>query len=326
MKRILLCLLCCGLAMPSGAAEAPLTLEAKISLGDVKGRIDHFAIDLKRQKLYVAELGNDSVGVVDLAQRKLLHQMTGFAEPQGVAHVRSSDMLYVANARDGGLELFRAQDYAPIGRFELGSDADNIRVDDKSDRVFVGYGDGALAVIDAASRRLVARFKFNAHPESFQIDTTSGKIFVNLPNAHEIAVLDLASGKLLAAWPTPDAHANFPMALDTLNRRVLVGFREPSKLIGYAMDDGRIATQTDLCGDVDDLFVDTKRGRVYASCGAGFIDVLRADAGSYARIARLPTVPGARTALWVAELDRLFVAVRATAGEPAAVWIYRAVP
>lgn len=326
MKRILLYLLCCGWTMLLGAAEAPLALDAKIPLGEVKGRIDHFAIDLKRQRLYVAELGNDSVGVVDLAQRKLLHRMTGFAEPQGVAYVRSSDMLYIANARDGGLELFGAQDFAPAGRFELGSDADNIRVDDASGRVFVGYGEGGLAVIDAASRKLVARFKLKAHPESFQIDIAGGKIFVNLPDAHEIAVLDLASGKSLAAWPTRDARANFPMVLDTMNRRVLVGFRAPAKLIGYAMDDGRVAAQTELCGDVDDLFVDAKRSRVYVGCGTGFIDVLRAGADGYARIARLPTAAGARTALWVAELDRLFVAVRATAGEPAAVWIYRPVP
>ena len=48
----------------------PLQLEAKIPLGDVRGRIDHMAVDLKRQRLFVAELGNDSVGVVDLANQQ----------------------------------------------------------------------------------------------------------------------------------------------------------------------------------------------------------------------------------------------------------------
>jgi hypothetical protein len=40
---------------------APLVLEAKILLGQVNGRIDHLAIDLKCQRLFVAELGNDSL-------------------------------------------------------------------------------------------------------------------------------------------------------------------------------------------------------------------------------------------------------------------------
>jgi hypothetical protein len=37
--------------------------------GEVKGRIGHFAIDFGRQRLFVVELGNGSVGVVDLKQR-----------------------------------------------------------------------------------------------------------------------------------------------------------------------------------------------------------------------------------------------------------------
>ena len=33
----------------------PLRLEVKIPLGDVRGRIDHMAIDLARNRLFVAE-------------------------------------------------------------------------------------------------------------------------------------------------------------------------------------------------------------------------------------------------------------------------------
>ena len=52
--------------------SAPLVLEAKIPLGEVSGRIDHLGIDVKRQRLFVAELGNNSLGVVDLAAGKVL--------------------------------------------------------------------------------------------------------------------------------------------------------------------------------------------------------------------------------------------------------------
>ena len=54
-------------AAPSWASDAPLVLEVKIPLGRVRGRIDHLAVDVVRQRLFVAELGNDTVGVVDLA-------------------------------------------------------------------------------------------------------------------------------------------------------------------------------------------------------------------------------------------------------------------
>ena len=74
------------------------------------------------------------------------------------------------------------------------------------------------------------------------------------------------------------------------------------------------------------MFVDAKRRRVYVSCGEGLIDVLDSERNAYRRIARIPTVAGARTSLFVPELDRLMLAVRASSGEPASVWIFQPVP
>ena len=70
-------------------STSSLQLEAKIPLGDVKGRIDHMAIDLPRRRLFVAELGNDTVGVVDLNEQKVQHVITGLKEPQGIGYVPS---------------------------------------------------------------------------------------------------------------------------------------------------------------------------------------------------------------------------------------------
>src|SRR5215471_17788816 len=127
-------------------SHSSLQLETRIPLGDVKGRIDHMAVDLPRRRLFVAELGNDTVGVIDLNEQKVQHVITGLKEPQGVAHVPSNDTLFVTNAGDGSVLLFHGADYAATGKIDLGDDADNIRVDSSSNRVFVGYGSGALAV------------------------------------------------------------------------------------------------------------------------------------------------------------------------------------
>src|SRR6476659_8791287 len=86
-------------------SSAPLVLEKKIPLGEVSGRIDHLGIDLKRQRLFVAELGNNSVGVVDLAAGKVLRTIAGMLEPQGVAYVPFADNVYVANGGDGSVRV-----------------------------------------------------------------------------------------------------------------------------------------------------------------------------------------------------------------------------
>lgn len=118
-----------GEAFPRSAETDLLQLESKIPLGSVRGRIDHMAVDAKRQRLFVAELGNDALGVVDLAQRRLVRTIAGLKEPQGVGYEPSTDTLYVANAGDGSVRLFQGSDYTAVGRIELGRDADNRRYD-----------------------------------------------------------------------------------------------------------------------------------------------------------------------------------------------------
>jgi hypothetical protein len=87
--------------------------------------------------------------------------------------------------------------------------------------------------------------------------------------------------------------------------------------------DGSVVGSLDTCGDADDVFVDAKRHRVYVTCGAGMIDVFEDRGVSYQRIGQTSTVSGARTSLFVPEMDRLFVAVRASGSEPAAIWVFR---
>jgi DNA-binding beta-propeller fold protein YncE len=312
----------------SGSAQtsgSPLVLEGKIPLGEVSGRIDHLGVDLKRQRLFVAELGNDSLGVVDLAAGKMLRTIAGLSEPQGVAYVPSADSVYVANAGDGSVRILGGGELTPIGRIELGDDADNARVDEQRNRVLVGYGKGALAVIDPATRTKIADIRLKAHPEGFQIDETGALVFVNVPDAREIEVVDLGSGAH-RSLPTQNLKSNFPMAIGGDAHRVLVVFRSPSTLIALSNPDERVVAKVETCGDADDVFVDAKRHRVYVSCGEGVVDVLDETETGYRQLVRVPTAPGARTSLFVPELDRLFVAVPARSGEPAAIWVFRPTP
>src|SRR5258705_7074182 len=133
------------LAQP--ADTGALQLETKIPLGDVRGRIDHMAVDLARQHVFVAELENNTVGIVDLTNRKVIRTIEGLKEPQGIAFVPSMGTLYVANAGDGSVRIFMRPEYAAMGQIDLGDDADNIRVDSVANQLVVGYGSGGFAVV-----------------------------------------------------------------------------------------------------------------------------------------------------------------------------------
>lgn len=314
---------------PAAAAaqptDAPLALETRIPLGEVVGRLDHLAIDLKRQRLYVAELGNDALGVIDLAAGKLAQTVTGFSEPQGVGYEPATDAVYVANGGDGSVRVLRGADLTPLARIETGDDADNIRIDGKRQQVLVGYGNGGIAVIDPAMRAKVGDVPLDGHPEGFDIDTAASRVFVNVPRRAEVAVIDLPSGATRSI-PTGGLRSNFPMAFDQESGRVLTVFRNPPALMALDPGGGVSLARFDTCGDADDLFVDRRRHRIYVVCGAGAIDVLAPEGDGYGRIAQMPTVPSARTALWVPELDRLYVAVSSLTGGSAAIWVFRPTP
>jgi YVTN family beta-propeller protein len=312
------------------AAEAPnsvnaLELETKIALGNIHGRIDHLAFDPGRQRLYVAELGNDSVGVVDLKTSQIIRTLPGFRSPQGIAYVRSTDTVYVASAGDGSVRLFQGENLTAIGQIALGNDADNVRVDEAAHRVFVGYGDGAIAVIDTANQHKIADVPLHAHPESFQLEHTGARIFVNVPDAHEITSVDRLTNKPVSTWPTRHLRANFAMAMDEPHQRIVIVFRHAAKVAAFRAQDGRLLFTANTCEDADDVFIDDQRNRVYVSCGEGVIDVLAAQGGSYISIDRVPTAPGARTSLFIPSIDRFALAVRATGATPAAIWVFRPV-
>jgi DNA-binding beta-propeller fold protein YncE len=319
---------CVSLSQTAWAADTPqpLVLDRRVALAHVSGRIDHMAVDLHRHRLFVAELGNDSVDAVDLASGALLHRLTGLKSPQGVAYVPSADVIVVANAGDGTVEFFGGDDFAARRSLNLGDNADNIRVDPRSGHVVVGYGEGDLAIIDPATCTKLRDVKLPGHPESFQIDPQANRAYVNVPDAGQIAVVDLAAGRQVAKWTVAGLAQNFPMALGDSGATIATVFRSPPELVFLDSRTGAVTGSSLTCADADDVFFDARRQRIYVSCGAGVVDVFSRDATDIRHIARIQTSSGARTSLFAPELDELYIAERARLLEDAAIAVFHPVP
>ena len=335
-------------AQRARAGPRPLEVEARIPLGEVSGRIDHLAVDLAHRRIFVAELGNDTVGVIDLASTAATGRIRGLHEPQGVAWLPEADILLVANGGDGTVHRYAGADLRPLGPTPLGRDADNLRTDPAGGGlVWVGHGSGALlgllpgggalTALDAAAGQPVgAPIPLPVHPEGFQLKAGGPRAFVNLPRAGgSVAVLDRIARRQIDTWSVPGLGSNYPMALDEEGGRLFLGFRDPAALAVLDLAQGIPLGRLPLAGDVDDLFFDARRRRLYAICGEGAVDVFEdlpsGGAGSAAgRVPRLlahvPTVGGARTGLFVPALDRLFVAARAAAGKGALLGVLRPEP
>jgi hypothetical protein len=314
-----------GFSHPArGQAPVQLEFERTIALPDVSGRIDHLAVDVPHQRLFVAELGNGSVDRIDLSSGET-RRIEGLKEPQGLAYLPDRNELVVASGGDGTVRFFDASSLAPVGSVSLGDDADNVRGDPKTGKIVVGYDSGALAILDPVRRTVVRTIALGAHPEGFQIDGEGRKAFVNVPEAHKIVAVDLDSGRVLANWRA--AHlSNFPLALGEASGIVGVVYRIPSRLVLSEATSGTTKVDLPTCDDADDLYFDDKRRRIYVSCGSGAIDAFEQAGGRYVASAHIESRPGARTSLFVPALDRLFVAARAGSGQDAALLVYRPTP
>lgn len=306
-----------------GGTSSSLKLVQQIPLPQVKGRIDHMAIDLKGRRLFVAALGNDTVEVVDLQAGKRVHTIAGLAEPQAVLYLADSNQLYITNGRTGECRVLDGASFQTKSTISFADDADNIRYDPAAHRVYVGYGSGAIGVVDGVSGKRAGDIKLSGHPESFQIEKDSGTIFVNVPSARQIAVLDTAALKVRAVWPLKAVQDNFPMALDDANHRLFVGTRKPTRLLVFDAQSGGLVQEVGIDGTTDDVFYDAARKRIYVACGTGFLDVIeQKDASNYVPSERISTAPGGRTCLLVPESGVLYLAVPVQKDRDAAIYIY----
>ena len=303
--------------------SSSLQLVQTIPLPNVSGRIDHMDIELNGQRLFVAEIENNSLDILDLKEGKRLHTINGLHSPQGVAFVPDLNKIVVANGGDGSVQIFDSDTYSLVNTIPLSSDADNARYNPSQKLVYVGFGNGGLAIIDPAKGELVDNIKLDGHPESFQIsDELQPRIFVNVPESDSVEVIDTQKKAVAVKWSNDGAEGNYPMALDVDSHRLFVGYREPSELHVIDTDSGKVISKVPINGDPDDIFYDRQNGEIYISDGQGFVDVITEQGNDYHVIAKIKTENGARTSLFVPQLNRLYVAIPDYSGDGAKIQVF----
>ncbi len=314
-----------ALASAQERESAPLRQVQEIPLPGVQGRLDHFTLDLKRKRVIFSGLGNNTVQIVDAFAGKMIHSIPGLSQPQGTYYLAEGDKLYVANAADEHVNIYDGTTFKMIKRLEIGEDPDNLRYDAATKLLYVGYGDGAITAIDTKTDTVVKKIdlKVTGHPEGFQLESKGPRIFVNVADSKNIAVIDRNTGAT-TYWSLPQGHlANFPIVLDEENRRVIIGTRRPSRMTVLDMDSGKVVASLPSAGDMDDIFYDALRKRVYVSGGEGFISVFQQkDPNTYEPMGKFATSVGTRTGAWYVKRDRLYLAAPPANGLGARILVF----
>jgi DNA-binding beta-propeller fold protein YncE len=311
-----------------------LKLVQTIPLPEVNGRIDHFAIDVKGRRVFLAALEKNTIEVVDLTTGKLTHTLAGFAKPQGVLFVPQFNKIFVASGGDGSVKTLDGATLAAIQTAGVSLGADAIGYDPRSNEIYVGSGggdankeQGDLTLFNAANGARVAALTTDAHAGGSVIENHGERVFALVPEKAEVVVFDRKTRGQVAKWTIPGIQKNVAIALDERSHRLFLGVRVPASIVVLDSNSGAVVASVPTVAMLDGLSFDAATRRVYTSGGEGFVDVTQqVDADHYERIARIPTGPIARTSVFVPEWHRLYVAMPRDHERAAELRVYEAVP
>jgi DNA-binding beta-propeller fold protein YncE len=311
-----------------------LKLVQTIQLPEVDGRIDHFAIDVKGRRAFLAALAKNTIEVVDLRVRRVIHTVPGFAKPQGVLFIPKFNKLFVASGADGSVKTLDGTTFAVIHAASVSLGADAIGYDPRSKEMYVGSGggdankeQGDLTVFNVATGAQVAALVTDAHAGGSVVEGQGERVFVLVPEKAEVVVLDRKTRAQVAKWTIPGIQKNVAIALDEEGNRLFLGVRTPASIVVLDSNSGAVVASVPTVATLDGLSFDSAARRIYTSGGEGFVDVTQQiDADHYERIARVTTGPIARTSVFVPEWRQLYVAVPRDKERGAELRVFEVVP
>jgi DNA-binding beta-propeller fold protein YncE len=322
-----------------GRSEEPLRLVKTIDVPGVEGKFDHFAVDLKAQRLFLAAPVHKTVEVFDLVTGTRIHSISGLVTPHAVLHIPTSNKLLISDGGNdtpnGWCRILRGDTFETIQSVRLSVDADSIRYDPDSKYLYMtNGGDDAhnnyslISIINTSDDKHVGDIRVESPSlEAMAIEQSGRRLFVNMEANHQIGVIDLDKRQVVSTWPIPDAEGNAPMKLDEAQHRLFIGVHKPARFVVFDTDTGKVVLTVPCVGGADDLFYDPVRQNIYISGDEGFVSVIRQrNADSYEAIAKIPTGPGARNSLFVPELNQLFVAVPGKGEQKAKVLVFQVEP
>src|SRR3984893_11368473 len=296
--------------------KLPLKLVTTTPMPGFTGDFDHFGLDLKGNRLFLASEDQKTVEVFNLRTGTRVHSIQGFGHPLTMAYLPDSDLLIVTNGDTDDLVLVDRKEYKITNALTLGKGVDHSIYNPVNKYLYVENGGGpdakthALSIVDTKSFKIVGEVPglSGDSNEGMVIDRVGKKLYVNLTGSDEVGVIDLDTRQIIAKWPLPDAHVAHAIALDEPNHRLFTATRKPPQFIVFNTDTGKVVTSLPCVGVNSDMSIDFARKRIYIT-GSDTASVFeQRDADHYEHIAEVPTAYRAKTSIFVPELKRLYVA------------------
>ena len=249
----------------------PLVLLSTTKLPDITGDFDHFAVDLKRHRLFVSAEVHQSIEVFDLKTGEHLQSAPGVTTPHTIAYVPETNQLLVADGGDDSCRILDGSDLHQIKRIPLEPGPDAGYYDSQQRLFYVGNGGrkakadfSYITIISADKGDIVGRIRVEAaNLEAMALNPNARLLYVNLRDKSQIGTVDLTAKQVKDKWSIPDLKLNTPMAFDSATNRLFVAGRKPGKFFVVDSQSGKSIATFDCIETADDMTFDPERKRIY---------------------------------------------------------------
>jgi DNA-binding beta-propeller fold protein YncE len=318
------------------AADAPLRLLGRADVPGFEGDFDHFAADVRGNRLFLAGEEKGTLEVFELASGKHLKTVQGFEEPHAIHFMPETNRLIVTNSGDGMTKVVDGATYAIVGTIKLTPGADVMGYDPSTKRAWIVTGgknasrkmkETIVSEIDPATGKRLGDITFATDfTEGIAAEQKGGRLYINVAGLDAVAVVDKKSREVIATWPIREGKNPAPIGLDEANQRLFVVTRKPFKLVVLDTATGKSVASFEAPERTNELQFDRANRRIYLA-GDDYVAVFQQkDADRYEEVARVKSEKGAKTALFVPELNRLYVAVAGKGAVKAGVLRYEVLP
>ena len=298
------------------ADVAPLTQIASTPLPEVTGGdFDHFAVDLRHNRLYVAAEVYASIEVFDLKTGKHLLSARGVVKsPRKIAFLEDQNQLLVADAGNASCEFLDATSLHLIKSVALDPGPDAGVYAPQSRIFYIGNGGRAaksdfsyVSMLSVDKQEVVGRIRVEtATLKTLVLDPQTEKLYVTMRDKNQVGVVDLEKKAVEQTWSSPELHVDSAMAYDPIHKRVFVGDRNPGKLVVLDAVNGHVIQSLDIGNVSDDMTYDDTHHRIYVSSADG-VDVVAQDSPDHYHVVQHVDTFGGKTSIYVPSIGRFFV-------------------
>lgn len=135
--------------------------------------------------------GADGIGVVDIAQHKLLRIIRGGTDPEQTAITSDGRRLFVANEDAGQASVIEVSDGRVVATVPVGGEPEGVDLRPDGKVVYVtSEADNQVAVIDAATAKLITTFKAGPRPRATGFLPDSSRAYITAENGAAVMVVD----------------------------------------------------------------------------------------------------------------------------------------